>query len=297
MGAENRILGSVDRKLEGVRSIERASEGDLAFCVHLGPRGVEMVSRSGAAAIICNERLAQALVENPTKTFVLVKNPRLAFIRVFRRFFEPARPIGISRSARIGKRCSIARDVFIGENVIIGNCVTIGEHSEIHSGVSIYDNVRIGNRVVVHAGAVIGSDGFGYERNDNGELEKFPHMGSVVIGDSVEIGANTCIDRGALNDTVIGKGTKIDNLVHIAHNVHIGNHCIIVALSMIGGGAKVSDYSWVAPSASIRDGLSVGARSTIGMGAVVTKDVPDDVVVYGVPAKPKRQTGEKRHGS
>ena len=293
LNAEDSSLGEVDRDINEVASIIAAKEGDLTFCWYVGARAMELVNRSSASAIICSELLQGLLAEDPRKTFVLVKNPRLAFLRVFRTFFPPGRPKGIHPSASIGSGCSLTDDVYIGANATIGNGVQIGGHSEIHPGVCIGDNVRIGRDVIIHAGAVIGGDGFGLERNDKGELEMFPHKGSVVIEDSVEIGANTCVDRGTLGNTVIGQGTKIDNLVHVAHNARIGKHCVVVALSLIGGGSSIGDCSWVAPCACIRDGLAIGNRSLVGMGAVVTRDVADDVTVYGVPAKPKEKTNER----
>jgi UDP-3-O-[3-hydroxymyristoyl] glucosamine N-acyltransferase len=140
--------------------------------------------------------------------------------------------------------------------------------------------------VIIHAGTVIGADGFGYERNDGGELEKFPHLGHVVLEDNVEVGSNTCIDRGTLGDTIIREGAKIDNLVHIAHNVVVGRHAVVIAHAMIGGSTRIGDYAWVAPCACVRDVVSIGDRAMIGLGAVVVRDVPDGATVMGIPARP-----------
>ncbi len=150
----------------------------------------------------------------------------------------------------------------------------------------ILDKTIIGNNVVINPGTVIGSEGFGYQRREDKKLEKFPHFGGVIIEDDVEIGSNTSIDRGTLKNTIIRKGSKIDNLVHIAHNVEIGEYCLIIANSMIGGSAKIKKYSWVAPSASILNGIEIGENSTIGMGAVVVKSVPNNQTWAGVPARP-----------
>ena len=134
-------------------------------------------------------------------------------------------------------------------------------------------------------GGTIGFDGFGYEKNEEGGWESFPHYGRVVIGDNVEIKANVNIDRGNLGDTVIEAGTKIDCLTHIAHNAHIGRNCIIVCLVCIAGSAKIGDNSWIAPGAIIRNKIRVGKNVVVGMGAVVTKDVEDGVTVIGNPAR------------
>ena len=146
------------------------------------------------------------------------------------------------------------------------------------------------NNVTIEHGAVIGSDGYGYSRAKDGTIEHFPHIGGVHIGDNVYIGANTCIDRGSLGDTVIGKGSKIDNLVHIAHNVIIGENVMVIANSMIAGSVNVGlNNSWIAPSASILNQKSIGEGSTVGIGAVVLKDVEAKTVVTGVPARPLKQ--------
>lgn len=160
-----------------------------------------------------------------------------------------------------------------------------GENATIHPYVCIYPNVRVGKNVIVYSGAVIGSDGFGFAKNEQGKWEKFPHIGGVVIGDDVEIGSNTVIDRGTLDNTIIGQGTKINNLCHIGHNVEIGKNCIIGVGSYLGGSSKVGNDSWIALGAIIRNGIKVGKNVMVGMGSVVTKDIDDNCVVFGVPAK------------
>lgn len=189
------------------------------------------------------------------KRLIIVSNPRLWFIRVVREFFLPREPPGIHPSAVINYEC-----VELGENVRIGpNCT-------------------------------IGFEGFGFEGDKDGVYQRFPHVGKVILGDNVEIGANTCIDRGALEDTIIGEGTKIDNLVHVAHNVRIGKNCLIVALTCLGGGVIIEDGAYVGIGAGIRNQITIGEKAFIGMGAVVVKDVDPGVTVIGNPAKPMRGT-------
>ena len=188
------------------------------------------------------------------KNLIIVDNPRLWFIRVVREFFLPREPPGVHPSAVINYEC-----VELGGNVRIGpNCT-------------------------------IGFEGFGFEPDEDGAYERFPHIGKVIIGDDVEIGANTCIDRGALGDTIIGDGTKIDNLVHVAHNVKIGKNCLIIALTCLGGGVIVEDGSYLGIGSLIRNQMKIGKRAFIGMGAVVVKDVEPEVTVIGNPAKPMRR--------
>lgn len=145
--------------------------------------------------------------------------------------------------------------------------------------------ITIGENVFIHPTAVVGSDGFGYERNEIGELEKFPHIGGVVIGDNVDIGANTCIDRGTIDDTIIGDGTKIDNLVHIGHNVKIGKHCLIIANAMIGGSTIIGDHVHIAPGVQIMNKVKIGDNVVVGLGAIVVKDIPSNTTFIGNPAR------------
>jgi len=222
------------------------------------------------------------------KTLILVSNPRLAFIRVMQKYFEKKVEFIVHPTAIIDENAKIALNVYIGPNSYIGEC-EIGENTVIHGNVFIYPNVKIGSNGIIHAGTVIGTSGFSYERNERRELERFPHIGGVIIEDEVEIGSNVSIDRGTMGNTIIGRGTKIDNLCHIAHNVVIGKHCMIIAQSMVGGSTRIDDYSWVAPQACLRDGIKIGKNVVIGMGSVVTKDVEDGWVVFGVPAKEIRK--------
>ena len=220
----------------------------------------------------------------PGRLLLCVENPRSTFIRIMEKFWSPPIKAGIADTAMIGNNCDIGTGVYIGHHTVIGDDVIIGDDTVIHSLVSIYANVRIGSRCSIHSGSVIGSDGFGYER-ENGEVLKFPHIGGVIIGDDVEIGSNTCIDRGTLGDTTIENGAKIDNLCHIAHNVRIEENAFVIACSMIGGSARIAKNSWIAPGAIIRDGLVIGEGAMVGLGAVVVKDVTAGDVVTGIPAQ------------
>ena len=159
----------------------------------------------------------------------------------------------------------------------------------IHGNIFIYDQVSIGSDVTIHSGTVVGADGFGYEKDENGEVFKFPHIGGVIIENDVEIGANTCIDKGSLGNTLIKRGAKIDNLVHIAHNVEIGENTFVIANAMVGGSTKIGDNAWIAPSVSLMNGISIGKDVTIGMSSLVTKAIPDGETYAGSPAKPLKE--------
>jgi UDP-3-O-[3-hydroxymyristoyl] glucosamine N-acyltransferase len=218
------------------------------------------------------------------KNFILVENPKLIYQRIVEKLFHKRALNGIHPTSVIHPKALIGINVNIGPFTYIGE-VSIGDNAYIYGNVYIYDNVVIGNNVVIQAGTVIGSDGFGLTRNENREFENFPHIGGVIIEDNVEIGANTTIDRGTLGNTILMQGSKIDNLVHIAHNVEIGKHSAVVANSMVAGSTKIGNYCWVAPSASLRDRIHIPSESTIGMGAVVTKSILQPGTYTGNPAK------------
>ncbi|CAF3728287.1 unnamed protein product [Rotaria sp. Silwood1] len=174
---------------------------------------------------------------------------------------------------------------FTGPFTYIGNS-EIDEGTVIHGNCFVFDNVKIGKNVSINAGSIIGSEGFGYELNEKNEYEKFIHIGGVEIHDNVDIGANTCVVRGALANTIIGEGTKIDNLVHIGHNAIIGKHCIITANNMVGGSVKIEDHSWLGPSSSTLNQLTLAKNSYAGLGSIITKNMPSGEVWVGNPARP-----------
>jgi UDP-3-O-[3-hydroxymyristoyl] glucosamine N-acyltransferase len=186
-----------------------------------------------------------------------------------------------ARDATIGEHAVIHESAVIGANSSIGNFtsigkdVVIGESCVISDNVTLLDGVTLGNRVFVGPGCVIGTDGFGYEPRADGTYVKFPHIGGVVIGDDVEIGGNTVIDRGALGATIIESGVKIDNLVHISHNVRVGRNSLVIANAMIAGGVHVGEGSWIGPSSNILDRTLVGKKAFVGMGVSVIKSIPD----------------------
>ena len=284
-----RIVGPEERTVTHPASIREAQdELAITFCSKSAKTPLELIRSTNANVVICADGRFVDELAHSGKTLVAVKNPRLSFIHVVQAFFAEPKLRGRHPTATIDPNARIHPDTYIGPFAYIGNC-EIAEGATIHSHVSVHSGTRIGRNVVIHSGTVIGADGFGYERNEEGKLEKFPHMGGVIIEDDVEIGANTCIDRGTMGNTIIRKGSKIDNLVHIAHNVTVGRNTAIIAHAMIGGSARIGDFAWIAPCACIRDTVSVGDRAMVGLGAVVVKDVPDDTTVMGVPARPAEE--------
>lgn len=271
--------------INNARTITSANEHSIVWLKPNHKDSNKLLKNTKAKLIICHTDMEE---EGLNKCLVKVEKPKLIFTRVLNHFFVKKQSWGIHPSAIIHEEAILEEPVYIGPNCTIGT-VKIDKNSVIHGNCVLYDNVTIGSNVIIHAGTVIGADGFGYSRNDSGEFELFPHIGGVIIEDHVEIGSNTCIDRGSLENTMIKKGAKIDNLVHIAHNVVVGEHSAVIANAMIGGSVKISDYAWIAPSAAVMNQLNIGESATIGLGAVLTKDVPKNEVWAGSPARPLKQ--------
>lgn len=271
--------------INNARTIIAANEHSIVWLKPNRKDSGDLLSITKAKLIICHMDEKE---EGLNKCLVKVDNPKLIFTRILNHYFVKTPDWGVHPSAIIHKKAVLENPVFIGPNCTIG-AVTIGKNSVIHGNCVLYDNVTVGSNVTIHAGTIIGADGFGYSRNDSGEFELFPHIGGVIIEDHVEIGSNTSIDRGSLDNTIIKKGAKIDNLVHIAHNVVVGEHSAVIANAMIGGSVKISDYAWVAPSVAVMNQLNIGKSATIGLGAVLTKDVPENEVWAGSPARPLEQ--------
>ncbi len=294
------VLGDPSATLTGFANADAAKPGDLTFAET--DEFFIAAENSAATAIIAGKG------SSSTKKIVIrVENPRIAFAKALAVFFpEPKFAPGIHPSAviaasaqvdptaHIGPHCTIGERVKIGAQVVlqagnfIGDDSVLGEESNLFPNVTIYSRTLIGKRVRIHAGTVIGSDGFGYVF-DSGFHRKVPQVGNVIIGDNVEIGSNSSVDRGALGSTVIGKGTKIDNLVQIAHNVEIGEHCILCAQVGIAGSAKVGSYVVMAGQVGIAGHLKIGNRVTVGSKAGVMHNIPDGEQWLGAPAQPDKQ--------
>jgi UDP-3-O-[3-hydroxymyristoyl] glucosamine N-acyltransferase len=226
-------------------------------------------------------------------TYLKVPNPRLYFLNVVKEFFLEKDVVGISvdsvidPSVKIGKNVTIHAGVVIEKNCFIGNETTIDANTVIKKG------TVIGNRVKIGANNTIGGQGFGYEKDETGEFELIPHIGNVVIEDDVEIGNNTAIDRAVLGSTILRKNSKVDNLVHIAHGVEIGENSLIIANAMIAGSTIIGKNVWVAPSSSILNKLEVEDNAVIGMGAVVIRNVKAGQTIIGNPGKDLQQLKSK----
>ncbi len=293
------LSGSGEIDISGAAGIGEAGEGQIAFIA--GQQYLKDLEHSPAAAVIVPLDTPQ--IPLPA---LRVKNPRLAFARVLELFYvKPYSPAGISDKAAIGKdvtigtECSIHPFAVIADRVRIGNRVTIqsgsfiGEDSTIdddaviHPNVSIGHKISLGKRVTIHSGTVIGSDGFGFV-TEGGCHHKIPQVGGVVIEDDVEIGGNCTIDRATLGNTLIKKGAKLDNQVHIAHNVTIGEHCLLAGQVGIAGSSTLGNYVVLGGQTGVADHTKVGDRVMAGGKAVITKDVEAGQIIAGFNAMPLR---------
>lgn len=293
------IEGEGEKEIRGVAELEAATEQELAFAE--GERSLNRAAGCRAGCILVGKGAKVA-----DRTTVAVQNPRLAFIRAAEALHPPRavrtgiHPTAvIADGARLGQGVSVGPHVVIerdasvgagtslGAGVYVGEGVTIGSHCTLHPRVSIYPGVRMGDRVVLHAGVVLGSDGFGYLFAE-GRHHKFPQLGGLVIEDDVEIGSNTTVDRGSLGVTRIGRGTKIDNLVQVAHNVKIGRHVILAAQVGISGSTEIGDYVVMGGQVGVGDHVRIGEGCVIGgqAGILPGKIVQKRSVLWGTPTRP-----------
>jgi UDP-3-O-[3-hydroxymyristoyl] glucosamine N-acyltransferase len=295
-----RYGGPEDLAVSGVATLADAREDQLSFLGN--PKYASQVAGSRAGLVLVPEALPGDDVR-----FLRVKDVYFALSQILTRWFatRPA-PDGISpqaviaTTAKLGHNVRIGPFVAVGEDVTIGDDVTIyanvtiepgsviGDGTTIHANAAIYHGSRIGRRCVIHSGAVIGSDGYGFATH-GGRHHKIPQIGIVRLEDDVEIGAGTTIDRAALGETVIGEGTKVDNLVQIGHNVRVGKHCLLVSQVGIAGSTVLGDYVVVAGQSGFAGHLSIGNRVQVAAKSAVLADVADGEKVMGTPAVPFRE--------
>ena len=289
--------GDREQRIHSVAPLASAKGDQLSFLSNR--KYVSELATTEAGAILVPKKL-----EGCDARWIRVEDPYFAFAKIMTRWFSNRpTPTGISPkavvadSAKLGNNVSLGHFAVIGENVVIGNNVTIFQNVSIEAGsvigddciiypnVVIYDGTRIGHRCIIHSGVVIGSDGYGFATH-GGKHHKIPQIGIVRIEDDVEIGAGTTIDRAALGETVVGEGTKIDNLVQIGHNVKVGKHCLLVSQVGIAGSTELGDHVAVAGQSGFSGHLKIGNRVQVAAKSAVLDDVPDDTKVMGSPAVP-----------
>jgi UDP-3-O-[3-hydroxymyristoyl] glucosamine N-acyltransferase len=245
----------------------------------------ELTEKAISKVILCDESIIYSdNIKKSSKTLIHVKNPKMAFALIANKYFIKQYERNIHETVIIHKEAIIGKKVFIGSNCNIGKCI-IGENTFIYPGVTILEGVKIGKNVVIQAGSIVGSDGLGCERKNDGTLIKFPHFGGVFIGDNVEIGANCVITKGALSDTTIKKGCKINAQCYIAHNCNIGKNVWISPQSGLAGSVVIEDNATIYSNVIVREKIMIGKGAVIGMGSVVTKNIPSGETWIGNPAK------------
>lgn len=296
---DGELVGDPKTIITGISGIKEAKEGDITFVAN--SKYIHLINQTHASAIITSKDVAVAI----DKPIIWTENPSLAFSRVVSLIFpvEIKHPKGISPQAILSKSVKLGRNVAVGAYAILEDKVEVGDNTIIYGGsyiandttigkdcliypnVSIRERVKIGNRVIINNGTVIGSDGFGYVTVD-GKHQRIPQVGTVLVEDDVEIGANVAIDRARFNKTVIGKGAKIDNLVHIAHNVIIGENSMIIAQTGISGSATIGKNVILAGQSGVVGHVSIGDNVIVGAQSGVTKSIQANTTVSGYPAKP-----------
>jgi UDP-3-O-[3-hydroxymyristoyl] glucosamine N-acyltransferase len=286
LGAEYQKNGPTQGKIiAGVASIKEATEDELSFCYYEGEKGASLISHSKAGVILCKKALEGLIQQKPGMQVFYLDNPRLVFVQIMKQMYNKKPKGGISSNAVISKTAKIGFDCYIGDYTVIGENCKIGNNTIVSDRVSLVQNCSVGNDCIIQSGVTIGADGFAFERYQNGELERFTHIRGVKIGNNVEICANSSIARGSLSDTMIGDGTKIDALVHIAHNVVTGKNCELTAGTIIGGSTTLGDMCWTGLNSTLKDNIKVGNKALVAAGAAVIHDVQDEDIVAGVPAK------------
>jgi UDP-3-O-[3-hydroxymyristoyl] glucosamine N-acyltransferase len=297
------LEGDAERLISGANTLDSATPSEVAFVS--SHKAAQAASLSQAGCLLVNEDFHGMGVWS----IIRVTDARSAFAKVLHLLYEKPTPAPsrhataiIATSAQVsnestvgayvtvGERTIVERNCRIGNGCAIGEDVHIGEGTVLHPNVTVYDRVRIGARVIVHAGCVLGADGFGFTLAGD-HYEKFPQVGTVWIEDDVELGANCCIDRAALGTTHIGRGTKLDNLVHVAHNCDIGNHIVVAAQSGFSGSVSVGDYAVIGGQAGVGEKAKIESKAIVGgkAGILTGQSVHAGEPVWGIPARPLRQ--------
>jgi UDP-3-O-[3-hydroxymyristoyl] glucosamine N-acyltransferase len=298
LGAE--VVGDGNLEVRGVRPLDTAKAEHLSF-LHNPKYVKEALSSQAGAILVADPELL------PGRDLIVCPEPYLALARALEVFYPVARPepgvhhsavvtdgVSVGEGASIGPLASIAEGATVGDRTVVGAGCVLGRGVEIgadcilHPRVVVEDKCRIGDRCIVHSGTVIGSDGFGFATVD-GTHHKVPQVGIVVLEDDVELGSNVCVDRAALGETRIGRGTKVDNLVQIAHNVEIGEHCLLVAQVGISGSTQIGHHTVFAGQSGCSGHLKIGSGVVLVARAAAYKDVPDGATMAGAPARPHRE--------
>lgn len=288
-GRQHRPADTSQRIIQRVSAIDTAGHDTVVFATD--PENLTKALASAAGLVLANVSLESSSMDDDR--IVWVQDARVAFALAARFLAAPVASAGIHPTAILGQNVTLGASVSIGPGVVIGDHVTLGEGCVLDARVTVYAHTHLGSRVTVQAGAVLGSAGFGYVRHpESGEYLQFPQQGRLVIEDDVEIGANTTVDRGALGETRIGKGSKLDNLVHVGHNVRIGRNVVIAAQTGISGSSVIEDHAIIAGQVGIAEHVTIGPGVILGAkcGVPTGKTICGaGQVFWGIPARPIRE--------
>ena len=277
-----RVVGHAETQIKGIADLDHAGEGEIAYVDNEKFFPAALASKASCLIVSQSEKF-------PDRTLIEVANPKLAFALIGAALHRVKREPSIHPTAVVASTANVASSAYIGPQVTIGEHVTVGENCVLHPGVVLYDGVTIGNRVILHAGVCIGADGFGYVRHELG-YQKFPQIGTVVIEDDVEMGAYTCVDRAALGRTRIGRGTKLDNMVHVGHNCDIGERVVIAAQTGISGSVVIEDDCVIGGQVGFGDHTRVQKGAIIGSKAgILPGKIVRPGVWWGIPVQPLGQ--------
>jgi UDP-3-O-[3-hydroxymyristoyl] glucosamine N-acyltransferase len=277
------IVGNAQRV---IRHVVRATDENVQDdCIAwVSDKNIELIAKIQHGCVICSGEAKRESFQSGV-TYLVVRNPRLYFLKLVADYFVEKESAGISDKSVIDPSVKTGRNVIIRPGVVIEKNCIIGDDTRIDSNTVIRKGTIIGNRVKIGANTTIGGDGFGYEKSESGEFIFIPHIGNVVIEDDVEVGNNTAIDRAVLGSTILRKNSKVDNLVHIAHGVEVGENSLVIANTMIAGSTTIGKNVWIAPSVSILNKVRVEDDAVLGMGAVVLKNVKTGQTIVGNPGK------------
>lgn len=273
--------GEIDGKyIDNLADVVRVNKTTLDWINPKKDNKQAIAEASNAKCLLVDPDISP--IEN--KVLIVVNNPKACLAKIGNEFFADKLIPVIHPAAIVDPDAKIGKNVYIGPYSVVGKAI-IGDNCIIDSNVRIYDCVTMGNGCKIKSGAILGGEGFGFEKDENNNRFRFPQIGRLIMGDDVEVGGNTCIDRGALSDTIIGNHTKINNLCHIAHNNIIGENVEITGCVNISGGNIIDDNVWLAPNSSLVGYIHIGKGAILGMGAVAVKDIPAYEVWVGNPAK------------
>jgi UDP-3-O-[3-hydroxymyristoyl] glucosamine N-acyltransferase len=301
-----RLVGSGEARVAAIAPLERAGPGDLSFLA--AARYLPYLQRARAGVVLVAEAFADAPAASGS-TRIIVADPHTALLAVLDVLYPTpvwspgihqtvvlgqgaqwTDPVSIGPYVVLGRDVRLGRNVRLGPHCVVGDGVVIGDDTELFAHVTCYAGTVIGRGVRVHSGVRLGGDGFGYVPGRGGAPHrKIPQVGRCLVGDDVEIGVNTCVDRGSVDDTVIGDGTKIDNLVHIAHNVRIGKRCVILALAGIAGSCHLEDDVFIGGEVGVSDHVTIGRGARVLVQSGIIGDVAPGATVWGTPARPHRE--------